>query len=150
MWFDGIHVVSRAALAFLVAPLWVPAAAKLLAVGTFPSAERLGIPLITFIAAIFAYAGTAMLGWPAFLILRARGHTAFWFAPALGFVVGVITWAIFMILLGLFLGNSWNFVTHDMVNNPAQRLFFPSTGALGATVGATLWLIARPDRERPS
>jgi hypothetical protein len=150
MWLDGIYVVSRTALAFLVAPLWVPAVSTLLAVGTFPYAGQLGIPIIAIIAAIFAYAGTAMLGWPTFLILRARGHTAFWFAPALGFVVGAITWTIFMILLGLFLGNSWSFVTHDIVNNPAQRLIFPSTGALGATVGATLWLIARPDQERPS
>ena len=150
MWLDGVYVVSRTALAFLVAPLWVPATTTLLAVGTFPYAEQLGIYIITVIAAIFAYGGTATLGLPAFLILRARGHTAFWFAPALGFGVGVITWAIFMILLGLFLDKNWTFVTHDIVNNPAQRLIFPATGALGATVGATLWLIARPDREHPS
>jgi hypothetical protein len=141
---------SRTVLAFLVAPLWVPAATTLLAIGTFPYAEQRGIYIITIIAAIFAYGATAMLGLPAFLILRARGHTAFWFASALGFGVGVITWAIFMILLGLSLGNSWTFVTHDIVNNPAQRLIFPLTGALGAAVGATLWLIARPDRERRS
>ena len=99
-----------------------------------------------FIAAIFAYGGVAALGMPAFRLLRARKHTAFWIAPILGFAVGVVAWLVFIALFGLSLGNDWTFVSHDLVTNSARLWAFLPTGALGAAVGATLWLIARSDR----
>jgi hypothetical protein len=99
------------------------------------------------IAAIFAYGGVAALGIPAFRLLRASKHTAFWIAPILGFAVGVATWLVFIVLFGLSLGNSWTFVSNDLVTNSAHLWAFLPTGGLGAAVGATLWLIARPDHE---
>lgn len=140
--------MSRTALAFLIAPLWVPAAAVPFAGHMFPYPEqRHWIYITVIIAAIFAYGGVAALGLPAFRLLRTRKHTAFWIAPVLGFAVGVTTWVVFIVLFGLSLGNSWSFVSHDLVSNSAHLWAFLPTGALGAAVGATLWLIARPDRE---
>jgi hypothetical protein len=55
-------------------------------------------------------------------------------------------WLVFAVLFGLSLGNSWSFISHDLVSNSAHLRAFLPTGALGAAVGATLWLIARPDR----
>ena len=139
--------MSRTVLAFLIAPLWVPAAAVPFAVRAFPYPEqRHWIYITVFIAAIFAYGGVAALGMPAFRLLRARKHTAFWIAPILGFAVGVVAWLVFIVLFGLSLGNSWAFVSHDLASNSAHLSAFLPTGALGAAVGATLWLIARPDR----
>ncbi len=142
--------MNRTALAFLIAPLWVPAATAPYAVYMFPYPEqRHWIFITTIIGAIFAYGGVLTLGAPAFLILRARRRTAFWIAPVVGFGVGVLTGFIFFVLFGLSLGNSLTFVWHDLAAKSASwsSPFFP-IGALGAVVGATLWLIARPDRER--
>jgi hypothetical protein len=140
-------IVSRTALAFLIAPLWVPGAALPFAARAFPYPEqRHWIYMTVFIAAVFAYGGAAVFGTPAFLQLRASRRTAFWIAPTLGFVVGVATWLVFIVLFGLSLGNSWSFVPHDLASNSANLSAFLPTGTLGAAVGATLWLITRPDR----
>jgi len=140
--------VSRTKLAFLIAPLWVPAAAVPFAARAFPYPEqRHWIYITVIIAAIFAYGGVAALGMPAFRLLRASKHTAFWIGPILCFAVGIITWLVFIVLFGLSLGNSWSFVSYDLVSNSAHLWAVLPTGALGAAVGATLWLIARPDRE---
>ena len=139
--------MSRTALAFLIAPLWVPAAAVPFAARAFPYPEQQHWIVITvIIAAIFVHGGVAALGVLAFRLLRASKHTAFWIGPVLGFAVGVVTWLVFIVLFGLSLGNSWAFVSHDLVTNSAHLWAFLPTGALGAVVGATLWLIARPDR----
>jgi hypothetical protein len=141
--------VSRTVLAFLIAPLWVPAAVAPYASHVFPYPEqRHWIFITTIIGSIFAYGGVAALGMPTFFVLRARKCTAFWIAPALGLVVGISTWLVFIILFGLSLGNSWAFVSHDLANNSAHWWGFSATGALGAAVGATFWLVARPDRWR--
>ena len=139
--------MSRTAMAFLIAPLWVPAAAVPFAGHMFPYPEqRHWIYITVIIAAIFAYGGVAAFGTPAFLLLRASKRTAFWIAPVLGFAVGIATWLVFIVLFGLSLGNSWSFVSHDLASNSADLWGFLTTGGLGAAVGATLWLIARPDR----
>jgi len=137
--------MRKIVLAFLIAPLWVPAAAIPFAVFVFPHPEqRHWIYFTTIIAAIFAYGGVAALGLPAFLILRNRKHTSFWIAPALGFGVGIVTLVAFLALFALSLGSPRPFA-NVMPNSLAQWLTFLLTGALGAAVGATLWLIARPD-----
>jgi hypothetical protein len=115
----------------------------------FPYPEqRHWIFITTLIGSIFAYCGAAALGMLTFFILRARKYTALWIAPVLDLAVGVSTWVVFIILFGLSLGNSWALVSHDLVNNSGNWWAFLATGALGAEVGATLWLIARPDRGR--
>jgi hypothetical protein len=103
------------------------------------------IYLTTIIAAIFAYGGMLTLGVPAFLILRAGNHTAFWIAAVLGFAIGGLTWVVFFVLFGISLGNSPTFVGREAGNVATWSAVLP-TGALGSIVGATLWLIARPDR----
>lgn len=139
--------MSRTALAFLIAPWWVPAVAVPFAARAFPYPEqRLWIVITVIIAAVFGYGGVAAFGTPAFLLLRASKRTAFWIAPVLGFAVGVATWLVFIVLFGLLLGNSWSFVSRDLSRNSAHLWAPLPTGALGAAVGTTLWLIARPDR----
>jgi len=112
----------------------------------FPYPDQRGFIII---GAILAYGGVLMLGMPAFLILRARKRTAFWIAPIVGFGVGVLTFSIFFILCGFSLGQSLTFMWLRLHRLAASwsSLFFPA-GGLGAVVGTTLWLIARPDRER--
>jgi hypothetical protein len=99
------------------------------------------------IAAIFAYGGVLTLGMPAFFVLRALNHTSLWIALVLGFGIGVVTGCVFLFLFGLSLGNRLSFVWQDFAANVVNWPWpFLLVGALGAVVGATLWLIARPDR----
>jgi hypothetical protein len=78
--------MRRTVLAFLIAPLWVPAGAWPYAAYMFPYPEQQHwILMTTIVATVFAYGGTAALGIPAFLLLRARKYTSFWIAPVLGF-----------------------------------------------------------------
>jgi hypothetical protein len=133
--------MNRTVTAFLVAPLWVPAAVAPLAAQMFPRvAERQWIYITLIIATIFAYGGTLVLGVPAFLALRARRYTAFWIAAALGFVVGGLTWFVFFVLFALSLGIG---IGWPNAVDMSRGLLLP--GVLGSIVGATLWLIARPD-----
>jgi len=76
------------------------------------------------IIAFNAYASTFIIGAPVYLFLRARGLTAFWIAPAIGFAVGIL-------------------VTAPIFG---MQLAATVVGPLGAAVGAVLWLIDRPDR----
>jgi hypothetical protein len=134
----------------MVAPLWVPAATAVYSIDAFPHpAQRHWIYITIVVAAIFTYGGVLTLGIPAFHVLRAREHTAFWIAPVVGFCVGVVTGLVFFVLFGLSLRSSFTFIwgelTTNLVVNASGGLI---TGALGALVGGTLWLIARPDRRR--
>jgi hypothetical protein len=139
--------MSRTFTAFLVAPLWVPAAMVPLAAQMFPHpGQRHWIYITVIIAAIFAYGGTMVLGVPAFLMLRARRYTSFRTAAALGFAIGGLTGAAFLVLFALSLGNSVAFIRHQAVNMTWWLL--PGCGVLGLIVGGTLWLIARPDLGR--
>src|SRR5215475_2894936 len=75
--------MNRTSTAFLVAPASSDFALCCLRV-PLPWQYR-WIIITVIISTIFAYAGTLMLGVPTFLILRARNHTSFWTAAALGF-----------------------------------------------------------------
>jgi hypothetical protein len=111
-------VMSRTALAFLIAPLWVPAITAPYAVHMFPYPEQgHWIYITTIVGAVFAYGGALTLGLPAFLILRARKFTAFWIAPVVGFAIGVVTCIVCLVLFGLSLGGGLTFVSHDLATN---------------------------------
>lgn len=139
--------MRRTVLAFLIAPLWVPAGAWPYAAYMFPyPGQQHWILMTTIVATVFAYGGTAALGIPAFLLLRARKYTSFWIAPVLGFAAGVATWQVFLVLFGLSLGHSWSFVLRELVNGSARLDNYLPAGPLGSAIGATLWLVARPDR----
>lgn len=139
--------MRRTVLAFLIAPLWVPVSAWPYAARMFPYPEQQHwIVVTTIVATVFAYGGTVAFGVPAFLLLRARKHTSFWIAPVLGFVAGVATWLVFLALFGLSLGHSWSYVLRELVNDAAKLGNYLPAGPLGSAIGATLWLVARPDR----
>jgi hypothetical protein len=127
----------RSVLAFLIAPLVVPAPYAVSAI-YYSLIDRWGAPWFLFIAGIMAlitYAGVISLGIPAYLLLRSLGLTAFWIAPVTGFIVGAIT--------------DWVAIVCFLPPAPADQLLraMASAGVYGAVVGAILWLIARPYRQ---
>jgi hypothetical protein len=143
--------MSRLAIAFFVAPLWVPLIiAPYSAFEIFPDpAQWRWVVIATIISAIFSYLGVFALGYPAFLALRSRNLTALWIAAALGFVVGALIMLVFQACLALALGEgSQGFGL--MFQEPPSLLIVGiiPPGLLGALVGTTLWLIARPDRRQ--
>lgn len=144
--------MKRRRIAFLVAPLWVPFATVIIAnFSIFPYPQQGAWVIISgVIAAVFAYVGTLLLGVPAFRFLVSRNWTALWIAPALGFSIGILMWVLFLVLIPLFLGEGVEGIREELgsaANNLlAQAVGLLVTGGLGALVGVTLWLIARPDR----
>jgi putative effector of murein hydrolase len=140
--------MQRTTAAFLIAPLWVPATAGIYAFWMFPHPEQSFWRLATaVIGGLFGYAGTLGFGIPLFIVLRSTRLVSVWIAIAVGFMAGEITWIIFLTLFALSLGNSTSFAVSEFLR-PDQwsSLSMLAPGFLGALVGATLWLIARPDR----
>jgi hypothetical protein len=137
--------MNRTSTAFLVAPLWVPAVMVPFAVRMFPyPAQGRWIYITVVIAAIFAYGGTLVLGVPAFLLLRARHYRSFGTAAVVGFAIGGLTAVAFFLLLALSLGGTFAGIWREGVK--VNFWLLPAAcGVLGSIVGATLWLIARPD-----
>ena len=130
----------RAVVAFLTAPLVVPAFAcvyfRSMLSDSFMIAVVLGLSTMT------AYVGALLFGLPAYLLLRRGGWTSFWFAPVIGFVAAAGA---------LWLFDSVPFMTSELAFRPSSdvrllgEVLWPF-GPVGAVVGALLWLIARPDR----
>jgi hypothetical protein len=139
--------MRRTIAAFLVAPLWVPATAGISAFWMFPQPEQSIWRLATaVISGLFGYAGTLGFGIPLFIVLRSRRLVSVWIAIAAGFIAGGIAWVIFLLLFALSLGNSIGFAISEVLR-PDQWSYLSmlAPAILGALVGATLWLIARPD-----
>ena len=121
--------MNRHLKAFLIAPLVVPGLFTPFLFLVWSQAPwMLGLFLMKVTGV--SYAGALFLGAPAYFGLRSLGWTAFWIAPVVGFVIGVIT-GIFAVPEQVF------YVT------PSGGW---SMGVYGALVGVTLWLIGRPDR----
>jgi hypothetical protein len=157
--------MNRTVLAFIVAPLWVP-----LIVGAYATELVFSLPnpgqsspiiaVVAIISAVIAYLITMGIGLPTFLWLRSRGIVRFWCAPAIGFLVGAIVWLAFGVFaLGHGSGippgtRSYSIYGLAAVSPVHEGLSAGSTtvyqmvtmGLVGALVGATIWLIARPDR----
>jgi hypothetical protein len=94
------------------------------------------IPWLTDIVALVVswfvgYVGAFALGLPLYRYLQARNLTAFWIAPIVGFIIGVMMWCATCALFG-------------SLNLPEA---LKCGGLAGAVVGTILWLIARPDRQ---
>jgi hypothetical protein len=136
--------MTRPVIAFLVAPLVVP---LFLLPSLVPGmSDGFWFATTLIVATFTAYAGTVIFGVPAYLFLRARKWTSFWFAPVLGFIGGVLAYCVFIALFGLSLGHSLSSVMATFSNaNGLRDLLWP-IGPEGAVVGSLLWLIARPDR----
>lgn len=128
---DGeLPAMRRTVLAAALAPLWVP-------LSIAASADQLAVDLT--LGTAFAYLGMLALGIPGLLLLRARRLTGLPATALLGLAVGVATWLLFRLCFDPALDDGLRAGLHD-----ALELCYQA--ALGALVGATLWLIARPDR----
>jgi hypothetical protein len=148
--------VNRHITAFLLAPLTVPLLMSALALQILREVPYLywfGL----LIAAAASYVGAILVGAPAYVTLRLRGLTAFWLAPLIGSMAGVIMALAFAEIFPLALesgiltavvqvfanGAHWGEVI-IVKPNAMEALVGPAI--LGALVGTVLWLIGRPDR----
>jgi len=97
--------MSRSAIAFLVAPLWVPLLLRPYCyLFVFPYAEqRHWVMIGAVLSAIFSYGDTLSIGIPTFSVLRAYRMTSIWIAIAAGFVIGAVTWIALLALFIIFL-----------------------------------------------
>ena len=136
--------IYRPIIAFLVAALAVPILA---AAYYYPgrSGDN-GYLILVLYSAVISFNGVFLLGLPAYLFLRARKWTAFWIAPLVGFMVAAIAWFVFALWLGLILGRGLSGAFSDLMTAQSLGHLLWPIGAMGAVVGALLWLIARPDR----
>lgn len=140
--------MSRTAIAFVVSPLWTPLAAGLFfGVAVLTDTTRIHAADVCLIAsavvgsALLTYFGMFALGYPAFRYLRARGMTSVWRAMGLGFVAGAVMWALVAFWLGLWKYGGVTLALYQSFND----VYLPAE-LLGVIIGATFWLIARPDR----
>lgn len=139
-----IMSMARPIIAFLVAPLAAP---LFVAVDMYPLLSTpFSVRVVLYLSILTAYVGTFVFGIPAYLLLRARKWTAFWFAPVLGFMGGALAWWLFLAVP--WTGGSFRFEpVWDL--SRLRDVLWPY-GPLGALVGTLLWLIARPDRAESS
>jgi hypothetical protein len=148
--------VNRHITAFLLAPLTVPLLMSALAVQILREVPYLywfGL----LIAAAASYVGAILVGAPAYVTLRLRGLTAFWLAPLIGSMAGVIMALGLAVIFPLALesgiltavvqvfadGAHWGEV---IIVKPNSMEALVGPAILGALVGTVLWLIGRPDR----
>src|SRR5262249_54959188 len=142
--------------AFLLAPLTVPLLMSALALqilSEVPSLYWFGL----LIAAVASYTGAIFVGAPAYVTLRLRGLTAFWLAPVVGSMAGMIIAMALAAILPVALESSilssiaqifangarWGEV---IIAQPNAREALVGPAMLGALVGTVLWLIGRPDQ----
>jgi hypothetical protein len=142
--------MERIAVASVIAPLWVPLLVTITAnllVFTDPE-DRSWLVGTLIMSIIFGYGGTLLFGLRALVFLQARNLTAFWVAPVAGFAIGTITWSVFLLLFALCYSSLFFvFVLGIFTLGPSFQLpGLAGPGVIGALVGATFWLIARPDR----
>jgi hypothetical protein len=142
---DSISHGSRLAMALFVAPLAVP----VLLLPWLLSGHLATTWILTtiFVGGLVSYAGALVLGVPAYFILSARGLTAAWVSPAVGFAIGALMWLIFSVLFALSLDQGLSGVRFALTDPHTLRGVLWPGGILGSIVGAVFWLIARPDRQ---
>lgn len=139
----------RTIAALIIAPLWVPITVAIFAAWkVFPDpAQGPWVILSTVVAAIVTYIGVTVIGVPAMRILREHNLTGPWSAAALGLLGGALMWAAFGLFFGLLLGEGlrgFSYFLRGLIDGKLIGIFAPL--ALGALVGLTFWMIARPDR----
>ena len=154
--------MNRHIAAFLLAPLIVPLLMGVIALPLLrdvPCLYALGL----LMAAAVSYVGAALAGAPAYAALRSVGWTAFWIAPVVGFVFGVIAAiGLSAVLPAVLQSGTLSYILTKLpdigdvvincnvqigstiIEGPPFELIGP--GILGALVGTVLWLIGRPDR----
>jgi len=140
-----VRRLTRTQTAFIIAPLWVPLlVTPYFALYMVSEGGRLSWGIIAGgLSALLAYLGTYLLGRPLFNFLISRNWTTLWLAVVSGCCIGIITRITFMVCFAVFFGES--------VLSGVAMAFGPElapAALLGALVGGTLWLIARPDFPR--
>lgn len=137
-WWDNVRQVF----AFCVAPLGYPVTLILLLAldGWTPSA----LASLLWVYLPTSYIATLLVGIPLYRFLLARNMTAFWVAPLVGFIVGAgLNTFVFLLLM---VGLGINLPLRDGSLFRTIVGLIQTGGLCGTTVGAVLWLIARPDR----
>ena len=142
--------VMRVLIAFLVAPLCVPIALMpLFFLFVHPTAPSWAV-FESVVSMVFAYGGMVVFGLPTYLLLRPRDMTKRWVTVAAGFVYGVLTMMIFLVLFDLAFSYSHEVSAaplRELIADPRQwPVGFVLPGILGAMVGITFRRIARPHR----
>jgi hypothetical protein len=143
----------RSVVALLIAPLCVPlmvASHDLLL--AFEHRDNPNVRYLTalplFVAAI-SYGSTLLLGVPMLVFARWLGLSGWWVSSVIGCFIGSALWLA---------AAAWYLIAHgvDIPHLPRQLLdlgllnWLWPLGAMGAAVGMTFWLIARPDRSSHS
>ena len=139
-----LTAMNRTVIAFIAAPLWVPVAVGVVAY-TLESGHDLSVAVDMLYNAFVAYLGAFALGLPTFLFLRSRKMTTFWIATLSGCIIGGVWGVMFTTGLIFYFGGIG--AIQKLVGgngNLVQMSLSPTL--LGMIVGATVWLIVRPDR----
>jgi len=127
----------RFTICLLIAPLAIP----LIDVPPWTWNSIYLLPVI-FVTAVFAYLGSFLFGFLAYLVLRARRWTTIWFAPAAGFMVAGLTCWLVGSFGGLLAGGDLFDVHHHL--DLLRQVLWPY-GPVGAFFGTLLWVLARLD-----
>lgn len=137
--------MNRTLIAFLVAPLVVPALMFFYLRGLSSTDFWYAFSLV--ISVIVSYAGVWILGFPTYRFLRARQWTSFWLAPVPGFVIGAAMLLVFGVVLNVSFGHSLASAVSTVMKDPnmLRGALWPG-GVGGAATGVVFWLIARPDQ----
>jgi hypothetical protein len=143
-WWGG----DRVRMAFAVAPLTFPAILFLFTALTNPWPGALLLAAWMAVSFLpFSYLGALTVGVPVYRFLCARNLTAFWVAPAAGFVGGTVVVILFYLLVMIALGLYSSPIGDDVTVIALLQGAFLMGGLPGAVIGTVVWLIARPDRE---
>jgi hypothetical protein len=138
--------MKRSTTAFIVAPLWVPLLA--VAYTLYLSLRHVG-PVVWAHAAvlsIFAYIVVFALVSAVFRWLWSRGWTAGRTAAVVGAALAVLTCMAAVLSFNLASGAELRGPTlADFLRSEFLLFVLMAPGLVGALVGATIWLIARPD-----
>lgn len=137
--------MRRTTIAFWVAPLWVPGV--FWGWAAFSRQPTIGFSdMVTSIVTFFAYVGTAFVGLPTFLVMRARNWTSLTAATIVGAAIGLF--ASYFGLVLVLLSRGPGFVTWFAFREALDPIL-AVCAVLGVLVSATFWAIVRPDRSAP-
>lgn len=144
--------MRRIVIASLMAPLWAPFAGAVIA-AFFWHPSDLGnvdpgtwILMAAMFGALYGYAAILAVGLPAHILLQRWGHRSVWAYLTTFFVCELIIWA--AVYTASYASNgpgvALSILAGTIVDHPARPIFF---GLVGAAIGVTFWMIARPDRK---
>lgn len=138
----GNASMLRIAIAFLLAPLWVPLAC---AVMPILWGERPSLNPIIYAGFLIGYGATFCIGRPLLSDLSQRGFNKPYHALLSGILSSIAVYLIISTILVFIFTSSISRALRDHFTLDGMILIFYA-GTVGALVGITVWLIARPDR----